>query len=377
MKWQIKWTAAVCCICAAAVGLCGCSALKNQKKIVRIAIGQSETHPEYLGLVEFKNYVEEHLGEQYTVEIFPNELLGSTQKAIELTQTGAVDFTVAGTANLETFTKAYEIFSMPYLFESVEAYFETMENEEYMQNLYTSTEEAGFQTVTWYYVGTRNFYGKTPIHTPDDLKGKKIRVQQSPASIAMTKALGAAAAPMSFGEVYTAIQQGVIDGAENNELALTNNKHGEVAKYYSYTMHQMIPDMLIVNERFWEGLSEEEREIFKEAARLSTKKECTEWDKQVEEAKQTASEQMKVQFLEIDTQPFKEMAKKVQTKLLEENESIRTLYDQIQTVNKQTASFHMESQYVTYMLQNKRDKMQSGISEKGQSKKSEKDSQEE
>lgn len=360
MKRQMRWIIGMCCICLSVAWLSGCSALKNQKKIIRIAIGQSETHPEYLGLVEFKNYVEEHLGDDYTVEIFPNELLGSTQKAIELTQTGAVDFTVAGAANLETFTSAYEIFSMPYLFDSVEAYFATMENEEYMKNLYQSTEEAGFQTVTWYYVGTRNFYGKTPINTPEDLNGKKIRVQQSPASIAMTKALGAAAAPMSFGEVYTAIQQGVIDGAENNELALTNNKHGEVAKYYSYTLHQMIPDMLIVNERFWEGLSEKEREVFQEAARISTEKECEEWDKQVEEAKQTASEQMKVQFLEIDIQPFKEKAKKVQTQLLEENESIRELYQQIQIVNKETASFQVQSETITNVPQKEDDETQTG-----------------
>lgn len=102
------------------------------------------------------------------------------------------------------------------------------------------------------------------IH-PDDLKGLKIRVQQSPASVNMVKAFGAAASPMSFGEVYTAIQQGVIDGAENNELALTNNKHGEVAKYFSYDMHQTVPDMLIANRNFINGLSEDELEIFKEA----------------------------------------------------------------------------------------------------------------
>lgn len=317
----------------AAAVLTGCSALRSTKRIVRIAIGQSETHPEYLGLVEMKNYIEEQLGDKYQIEIFPNELLGTTQKAIELTQTGAVDFTVAGAANLETFTAAYEIFSMPYLFASEEAYMAAMEDEAYLESLYTSTEEAGFQTVTWYYAGTRNFYAKKPVRTPEDLKGLKIRVQQSPASISMTKAFGAAAAPMSFGEVYTAIQQGVIDGAENNELALTNNKHGEVAKYFSYTRHQMIPDMLIVNERFWSGLSEAEREVFKEAAKRSTQVEIAEWEKQVNEAKQTASRDMKVEFLEVDMEKFKKKVVAVQKKMLEENKSIRSLYEHIQQIN--------------------------------------------
>lgn len=316
--------------------LSGCSSLQSEKRIVRIALGQSETHPEYLGLVEFKKYVEEHLGDKFQVEIFPNELLGSTQKAIELTQTGAIDFTVAGTANLETFTDVYEIFSMPYLFDSVEAYVATMEDEEYMEDIYESTEDAGFKVITWYYAGTRNFYAKKPIQTPDDLKGMKIRVQQSPASISMTKAFGAAAAPMSFGEVYTAIQQGVIDGAENNELALTNNKHGEVAKYYSYTRHQMLPDMLIVNERFLDSLTDEEERIFEEAARLSTKVEREEWDKQVQEAKDIAANEMKVQFLQVDMEMFKDKVSGIHQEMLKENKAIGQFYEHIQEINQRT-----------------------------------------
>ena len=214
-----------------ALALSGCSAGSSGKRIVRISHAQSETHPEHLGLLAFKEYVEERLGDKYEVQIFPNELLGSAQKAIELTQTGAIDFVVAGTANLETFARVYEIFSMPYLFTSEDAYFAAMNDTDYMNKIYASTEDTGLQVVTWYNVGTRNFYAKKAINTPDDLKGLKMRVQQSPASIKMCNAFGAAASPMSFGEVYTAIQQGVIDGAENNELALTDNKHGEVAKY--------------------------------------------------------------------------------------------------------------------------------------------------
>lgn len=105
-----------------ALALSGCSAGSSGKRIVRISHAQSETHPEHLGLLAFKEYVEERLGDKYEVQIFPNELLGSAQKAIELTQTGAIDFVVAGTANLETFAGVYEIFSMPYLFDSEEVY---------------------------------------------------------------------------------------------------------------------------------------------------------------------------------------------------------------------------------------------------------------
>ena len=153
----------------------------------------------------------------------------------------------------------------------------------------------------------------------------------------MVKAFGAAASPMSFGEVYTAIQQGVIDGAENNELALTNNKHGEVAKYYSYNKHQMVPDMLIGNLKFLNGLSSEEREVFEQAALLSTEVEMEEWDKQVEEAKDIAQNQMGVEFNDVDVQAFKDKVSNVQQDMLDDNPDIQELYDHIQKINEKYA----------------------------------------
>lgn len=326
-------------LCAVTIlGLAGCSsnggtAFTGGKKIIRISHAQSETHPEHIGLLAFKEYIEENLGDKYEVQIFPNELLGAAQKAIELTQTGAIDFVVAGTANLETFADVYEVFSMPYLFTSEEAYHATMEDTDYMEQVYESTDEAGFRVLTWYNAGTRNIYATSRIDSPDDLHGLKIRVQQSPASVAMIEAFGAAASPMSFGEVYTAIQQGVIDGAENNELALTNNKHGEVAKYYTYTMHQMVPDMLIGNLKFLNSLSDEELEIFKEAARISTEVELEEWDAQAEEARQIAENDMGVEFINVDINAFKTQVEPLHEQMLEENEHIRDLYDHIQEIN--------------------------------------------
>lgn len=326
------------------LGMTGCTSPTNGKRIVRIALGQSETHPQYAGLAAFKDYIEEKLGDRYEVQIFPNELLGATQKAIELTQTGAIDFVVAGTANLETFADVYEVFSMPYLFDSIESYHAAMEDTAYMENVYKSTDAAGFRVLTWYDAGTRNFYGKKAINTPEDLKGMKIRVQQSPASVNMMKAFGAAASPMSFGEVYTAIQQGVIDGAENNELALTNNKHGEVAKYYTYNMHQMVPDMLVGNLKFLNGLSEEELNVFMEAAAKSTEVERVEWDKSVEESKKVAQDEMGVTFIYPDIEPFKASVQSLQDDMLKENPSIVDVYNHIQEVNKSVQSTGKENE---------------------------------
>ena len=330
----IKRVAAAALAAAVAAGLTGCGSVTSGKRIIRVSHAQSETHPEHIGLLAFKEYVEERLGDKYEVQIFPNEILGSAQKAIELTQTGAIDFVVAGTANLETFAGVYEIFSMPYLFDSEDVYKSVMQDTDYMENVYESTDSSGFRVLTWYNAGTRNFYGKKAINTPADLSGMKIRVQQSPASVAMMQAFGEAASPMSFGEVYTAIQQGVLDGAENNELALTNNKHGEVAKYYTYNMHQIIPDMLVGNLKFIQGLDEDELKVFKEAALKSTEVELTEWDKCVEEAKNTAHNEMGVEFIYPDITLFKDKVKNMQQDMIQKNPSIVDIYNHIQEVNK-------------------------------------------
>ena len=312
-----KWKRIVStALCMGIIGLLatGCGS-DDGKRIVRVALSQSEEHPEYKGLEKFKEYVESELGDKYEVQIFPNELLGG----------------------LEIFADVYEVFSMPYLFTSEEAYFAAMNDTDYMNQVYASTADTGLQVVTWYNVGTRNFYAKKPIYTPNDMKGMKIRVQQSPASIKMAKAFGAAASPMSFGEVYTAIQQGVIDGAENNELALTDNKHGEVAKYFTYSKHQMIPDVLIANYKFLNGLSDEERTVFEEAARISTETELEEWEIDVQAARKTAEEQMNVTFIEPDINEFKDKVKDVQEEMLEDNPGIRDLYEHIQQYNEQYA----------------------------------------
>lgn len=311
--------------------LSGCKggAAFSGKRIVRISHSQSETHPDHIGLLAFEEYVESRLGDKYDVQIFPNEILGASVKAIELVQTGAIDYCVASTGNLETFDNVYQIFSIPYLFNSVEHYHNVMENDEMMKGIYTSTDASGFEAVTWLDAGTRNFYATTPIKTPDDLKGKKIRVQQSPTNVKMMEAFGASATPMSFGEVYTAIQQGVINGAENNELALTNNKHGEVAKYYSYNEHQMVPDMLIANLKFLNDLPPEERQIFDEAAEVCKEVERESWKVAIEEAKTIAAD-MGVQFLDVDVSAFKQKVLPLHEEILNGNPKLRPIYEAMQ-----------------------------------------------
>ena len=151
----------------------------------------------------------------------------------------------------------------------------------------------------------------------------------------MMKLLGGSATPMGFGEVYTALQSHIIDGAENNEMALTDNGHGDVCKYYSYDMHQMVPDILIGNEAFLEGLTEEEQAVFTEGYELINQVQRKEWIKAVEHAKEKAANEQGVQFIYPDQELFKEACLPLHEAVLTKNKAIRPIYDLIQKYNEE------------------------------------------
>ncbi|MGI6095477.1 MAG: TRAP transporter substrate-binding protein [Lachnospiraceae bacterium] len=335
MKRKKRWGILLCVLCLVMTAATGCRSTE-QKQIIRIGHNQSTNHPTHIGLVAFRDYINEKLGDKYVVEVYPSELLGSQTDMVQLTQTGAIDYCVASNAILETFSKNYEIFNLPYLFASEEAYHHAMDDSEITDPIFTATEKAGFTAVAWLDAGTRNFYTVDKlIESPADLKGLKIRVQQSPTNIEMMRLLGGSATPMGFGEVYTALQSNIIDGAENNEMALTDNGHGDVCKYYSYDMHQMVPDVLIGNAAFMEELTEEEQEIFEEGYALLNQVQREEWVKAVDHAKEKAQNEQGVLFLYPDQKPFVEACAPLHESVLANNESIRPIYEKIREYNAQ------------------------------------------
>lgn len=317
-----------------ALSVSGCASKGESKRIIRIGHNQSTNHPTHLGLTAFEEFINDKLGDKFEVQVYPSELLGSQNNMVQLTQTGAIDFCVASNAILDTFSKNYEIFNLPYLFASPESYHAVMDDDEVTRRIFDSTSQAGFTAVTWLDAGTRNFYTvSTIIEKPEDLKGLKIRVQQSPINVRMMQLFGGSATPMGFGEVYTALQSKIIDGAENNELALTDNGHGDVCKHYSYDMHQMIPDILIGNNAFLHSLDDEERYIFEEGFALINKIQREEWEKSVDEAKKKA-EEMGVQFYYPDIEPFQSVVQPLHQEILENNPALQETYDAIQAYNK-------------------------------------------
>lgn len=315
---------------------CGSSSSGGDKQIIRIGHNQSTNHPTHIALQAFEEFIESELGDKYDVEVFPSELLGSQNEMVQLTQTGAINFCVASNSLLETFSDNYTLFNLPYLFVSSEAYHSSMDDENITGPIFESTKQAGFTAVTWLDAGTRNFYTvDKPIETVEDLKGLKIRVQQSPTNIEMMDRLGGSATPMGFGDVYTSLQANIIDGAENNELALTDNGHRDVCKYYSYSMHQMIPDILIGSNDFLDGLSDDERAIFEEGFELVNQVQREEWVKAVEESKDRAQNEQGVQFNYPDIEPFREACLPMHDDMLEKYPDLVPIYDAIQAYNEQ------------------------------------------
>ncbi|MDK6805728.1 TRAP transporter substrate-binding protein [Aerococcus sp. UMB7834] len=318
---------------------------EQKQRIIRIAHNQSSNHPTHIGMEAFEKYIEQELGDKYDVQIYPSELLGTQTNMVQLTQTGAIEITVASNSILETFNQQFQIFNLPYLFETPEIYHAVMNDPEIVGPIFNGTEESGFITKAWLDAGTRNFYvTKGPIEKPSDLSGLKIRVQQSPTNVRMMELLGGSATPMGFGDVYTAIQSGVIDGAENNELALTENGHGDIVKNYSYTLHQMIPDEVIVNSRFLDELPAEDKKIFDHGFQIMQDTQHQAWQEKVEEAKEKAEKDMGVKFNYPDTAPFREAVMPLHKEVLEANPSLEKIYKQIEEKAKTVKAEDKEAQ---------------------------------
>lgn len=284
---------------------CGTTEASSEEQIVLRYAYASNSQPVIDSMVEFGRLVEEKTDGQVTVEYFPDGQLGSETELIELTQTGGIDFTKVSGSALEGFSKDYSIFSVPYLFDSEEHFFEVMENKAITDEIYNSTEELGFVGITYYDSGQRSFYMTDgPVNSLADLKGKKIRVMQSETAIKMVELLGASPVPMGSSEVYTSLQSNLINGAENNEFVLYTAGHGGVAKYYSYDEHTRVPDIVIMNSEVKERLTDEQYEAVLAAAKESTEFEKAVFKDAVEEEKAIATKEYGVVYNNVDTTDF-------------------------------------------------------------------------
>ena len=233
----------------------------------------ADTHPDGYPTVEAVKYMgtllAERTGGRLGIEVFHSRQLGEEKDTIEQTRFGVLDLNRINLAPLNNLAPETQIPALPFVFRSV-AHMRTVMDGEIGEEILKALEPHGLIGLAYYDSGARSFYNsRKPITTPADMAGMKIRVQQSDLFIAVMNALGANATPMPFGEVFSALQTGVIDGAENNWPSYESTRHFEAAKYYSQTEHSMSPEVLVMSKISWDKLTPEDQAAVKQAAKDS------------------------------------------------------------------------------------------------------------
>lgn len=303
--------------------LSGCGTQKHGR-VLKLAHGLDPSHPVHQAMVYMADRCSEISGGELQIDIYPSGQLGSEQQCVELLQIGSLAITKVSAAVMESFTEDFKAVGLPYVFRSKEHSFKVLDGE-IGKELLRSTEPFWIRGLCFYDAGSRSFYTiDTPINHPDDLKGLKIRVMKSMTAMEMVKAQGGSPTPISWGELYTALQSGVVDGAENNPPSFYTSHHYEVCKYYSLNEHTMVPDVLIVSQKVWDKLSDQERQWLQQAADDSVPVERRLWAQSEKESLEKVKE-AGVNIIYPPKEPFSE---KVQA-LLESYRENEKLYDLI------------------------------------------------
>ncbi|WP_439235135.1 TRAP transporter substrate-binding protein [Lonepinella koalarum] len=286
------------------------------KVTLKLSHNNNKSHPVHISMQNMADEVKELTNGEVIIRIYPDSTLGNQRESMELIQSGSLDMAKSNASELEAFEPLYGAFNVPYLFKDTEHYYKALLDPEIGGKILASTEGKGFIGLTYYDAGSRSFYAKKPIRSPEDLKGLKVRVQPSPSALEMTKLMGASPTPLAFGELYTALQQGVVDAAENNPTALTLMRHGEVTKFFSEDEHTIIPDVLLISEKSWAKLTPEQQQAVKLAAAHSMMTHKDLWVKMTDEEVKKAKETLGVEFVKVDKQPFVEAVKPMHDKAL-------------------------------------------------------------
>lgn len=277
----------------------------------------SDTHPDGYPTVEavkkFGELLSEKTGGAYSVEVFHSAQLGQEADTIEQTQFGVLDLNRISIGAFNTQVPEATVTQLPYIFRSADHFHNVLDGP-IGEEILAAFEAVDVVALAYYDGGARSFYNsEKPINSPDDMDGLKFRVMQSDIFVDMVGALGANATPMPYGEVYSGIQTGVIDGAENNYPSYDTAGHAEVAKFYSLDEHLMVPEVLVVSKVVWDGLPAEVQSAMREAATESVSYQRELWAAKEVESR-AAVEALGATINEVDKTPFIEAMKPVYDK---------------------------------------------------------------
>ena len=288
--------------------LAGCAKKEREVRVLKLAHVLDTEHPVHKAMVFMAERVREKSAGRMRIDIYPSEQLGSEREIIEQLQVGALAMAKASSSAIEGFVPKMRVFGLPYLFRDSEHCWKVLAGPAGREIL-VAGEPVGLKGLCFYDAGARSFYTRNRnVETPADLKGLKIRVQKSEMAIKMIVAMGGSATPIDWGELYTSLQQGVVDAAENNPPSFYTSMHYEVCKYYILDEHTRCPDVLMISTFVWEKLSPEFQQILQESADESVTYERKLWDDEEKESLD-AVEKAGVIITHPDKTPFREATK--------------------------------------------------------------------
>lgn len=244
----------------------------DPKPVETVTMRLAEVHPEGYPTTEadreFARLVEERTDGRYKIEVYPGGILGDEKSVTEQIQFGALEFGRLSLSPITEFEESLNMLMLPYLYRDREHMFNVVDGPIGDNLLVNLEENSGLVGLAWFDAGARSFYNtEREIHSPDDMKGLKIRVQETELMMDLISALGASPVSLAYGDVYSALQTGVIDGAENNFPSYESTHHYEVAKYFTLDEHTRVPELILTSNLVMDKLSDADKVIFKEAAR--------------------------------------------------------------------------------------------------------------
>lgn len=307
----------------------------RQRRILKLAHGLNTRHPVHKAMEFMARRVYELSDGNLEVQIFPSEQLGNEKECIEALQLGYLAMTKTSTGPMEAFVPEIRIFGIPYLFHDSEHFWKVARGP-IGRELLAAGEVKGLRGLCYYDAGARSFYSKdAPIDSPSDLSGKKVRIMNSVMSMEMIRTMGGSPTPISWGELYTSLDQGVVDAAENNPPSFDTSRHFEICRYYSLDEHVRLPDMLVISARVWADLSERQKAWLQQAVDESVTYDRTLWT----EAEEESLEVVKAGGVIVsypDKKPFQDAVRPMWNKYLnaedKEDKAIGALIRKIQEI---------------------------------------------
>lgn len=302
----------------------------SEGRTLVLALDQSEDHPSFEALDDFANRLDARTNGRWSIKIYSNGTLGSQQDTVQMAEDGSVDLMIASGTLLENLNEDFSLYGAPYFYKSIKHQMSVLRDTDLMNDLYRSLEEDnGITVLGGFTQGYRNIYTtRKGITEPADLHGVKLRVQESPLMIDVVRAMGASPTPLSYGEVYTSVQSGIIDGAENNIVSYVTTGHYQVAPHMALTRHQIGTDYLVANSDALDSMSDADEEIFRDEWDSTMVLDTELWLKETETMKQTALDGGAT-FSEVDEPEFRKRLKPVLDDMLEDPEN-REAYDRVQ-----------------------------------------------